>query len=192
MYKPEFRKEWVTDYIVKNPNATYSECYAKYAKKFAKSRRTFDFDWRAANDRVKTMRANVNKAKEEAIIKKEVRGLAKGIKQRIERVMFLQNEIDRMQQQLTGELPFKFLIGSKSMDSHNLDGEFILPVQVMNELRREIRMYQAEISKLEGDYAPAKVAQTDSNGKSVSPKLSLVLPTDMNLQLPSNTEDNGE
>ncbi len=48
----------------------------------------------------------------------------------------------------------------------------------------------AELNKMEGDYAPTKVAQTDTEGNNVKPQppIILSLPPGFNIDLPANTE----
>lgn len=105
-------------------------------------------------------------AQSEQIQANEKEGLKSGVKSKIERILFYQNEIDIMEKQLRGEVKFPFIVGSKIMNSHN--GElFMLPVQVQNEIRQTIKSYQSEISKIESDYAPTKVANTTVDGKDV-------------------------
>ena len=43
----------------------------------------------------------------------------------------------------------------------------MLPVQIQNELRARKLQYYVELNKMEGDYAPAKIAQTDTEGNDI-------------------------
>ena len=90
----------------------------------------------------------------------------KGLKSRTDRIMQLQNEIEHMESQLRGDVEFTFIVGNSIKTSHT-SGVFILPVQVQNEIRREIRAHNSEISRLEGDYAATKSDLT-TNGKSLN------------------------
>lgn len=85
----------------------------------------------------------------------------KGLKSKSERVLFYQEEIDILIKQLKGHLPFAFKAGNKLNKSHNQAGEFMVPIDVQNELREQIKSYQSEISKIEGDYAPKKLEVTE-------------------------------
>lgn len=78
-------------------------------------------------------------------------------------VDFYQKEISAMQAQLMGKSRFTFCAGNKIMNSHNGD-TFVVPLQVQISLRRVIMEYSAEICKLQGHYAPTKVAATDTEG----------------------------
>lgn len=93
--------------------------------------------------------------------------LKMGIKTKNERVIFLQTEIDRMISQLCGSVAFTFIIGDSIKSSKSEDNRLVAPISVQNQLRAMILSYQAEISKIEGDYAPTKTANTNTKGEDV-------------------------
>jgi hypothetical protein len=71
-----------------------------------------------------------------------------------------------------------------------LSGEAVLRNVTPNEMVNAAR----ELYKRRGDYAPAKVAQTDSEGNNIK-TINLNLPSNLSFTLPDNTdgeEDNGE
>lgn len=80
-------------------------------------------------------------------------------------LLFLQEQINHMQSQLAGAVKFTFTIGGRIMHSHAPDGKFVCPVEIQNSIRRVIREFASEICKLQGHYAPTKVAATDSEGR---------------------------
>jgi hypothetical protein len=113
------------------------------------------------------------KAEEQVTISTATQAAEKGLKTKLERALFLQAEIDHMEKQLRGTVEFSFAVGTKIMKSHNT-GLFMLPVQIQNEIRNTIKAFQIEISKMQGDYAPLKVAHTDSDGKDGPPLMQQV------------------
>lgn len=86
-----------------------------------------------------------------------------GLKSKSEKAMGLQAEIENIDNQLSGKTKCNFVVGNKIMKSHN-DDVFMLPVQIHNQLRDRKLQYTAELNKMEGDYAPFKMAKTKVNG----------------------------
>jgi len=109
------------------------------------------------------------KADNDQIQANAAESLKSGLKSKIERTLFYQNEIEIMEKQLRGDLSFTFRVGSKMTKSHNKAGNFIAPIEILESIRNTIKSYQCEISKMEGDYAPKKqeVRNTDINGKDI-------------------------
>lgn len=89
---------------------------------------------------------------------------------RADMIAFYEAEINRMDRQLRGDLPFTFIVNGRLMHSHNKD-VFVCPIQVQNDLRRTVLTYTSEINKLAGSYAPTKIAQTDSAGVDIDTSL---------------------
>lgn len=166
MNNPKTRQQWIYEVLKKEPTISYTDCYAKYSPVFAKTRKTFDGDWNKANVRFVAYQKKANAAKEVASIEREKDAVKQGLKSKLERVMFLQNEVEVMEKQLRGELTYTWNNYGKIMNSHS-GGKFVLPIQTQNELRKLIQSYNSEISKIEGDYAPSKVAQTDNKGNDI-------------------------
>lgn len=160
---PKNRQQWIFD-LLKVESLSYGDCYSKYSPIFSKTERTFNEDWKKATARLSEYQNKANKAKEIASISEEVNAIKSGLKSKIERAMFLQNEIEVMEKQLRGDVHFTFKIGNKINKSHTGD-VFMLPIDEQNKIRQVIKEYQIEISKMEGDYAPTKIAETDVSGK---------------------------
>lgn len=108
-----------------------------------------------------------DKAEGEGIISKTIEAAKNGLKSKIEKQFEIQKEIEIIDKQIKGEVQFSFILGSKVMNSHNGD-KFMLPVQVQNDLRKRKLEYYAELNKMDGDYAPAKVARTDTDGNDIT------------------------
>jgi hypothetical protein len=164
---PKNRQKWIFD-LLKVDELNYVDTWAKFGQKWAKGKTTFDKDWNTANSKFLEYQRKVNKAKEEASITIEVNAVKQGLKLKIDRLMFYQNQIDIMEQQLIGSVKFFFIVGNKPVSSHNSKGDFVLPLEKQNEIRKQIHYYQSEISKIEGDYATIKNDLT-TNGQSLNP-----------------------
>lgn len=101
-----------------------------------------------------------------------------GLKSKFERVMEYQHEITRMYEQLTGSIKFTFKVGNSIKHSHAPDGTFMVPIDVQNDIRTIIKVYKAEISKIEGDYASNKTEITGPNGQPLQTESTvLILPS---------------
>jgi hypothetical protein len=144
-----------------------AELLRKYAKKWQIAERSVDRYIENAKSEAKTLRNLATKTANDTLVAETKEAVKQGLKTRIERAMFYQCEIEKMDAQLRGEVEFTFMQGSAIKKSHS-NGEFMLPVQIQNELRKTIQAYQIEISKMEGDYAPSKVAPTDAQGNTLS------------------------
>jgi hypothetical protein len=80
----------------------------------------------------------------------------KGLKSKTDRVLLLQEQIDDCLKELNGGEDQKnySIVGGRLLNIKNQ-----LTVEQKVALRRCIREYQAEISKIEGDYAPMKTEE---------------------------------
>lgn len=164
---PKQRQQWILDLLKKDATLSYNDCFTKHSQKFTKSRVTFTKDWNVAIERVKGYQEKVKNRKEEASITIEVEALKSGLKLKIDRLMFYQNQIDIMERQLLGIEKTFFIVGNKPVVNPNSKGEYILPIEKQNEIRKQIQSYQSEISKIEGDYASIKNDLT-TNGQSLN------------------------
>jgi len=130
------------------------------------SERTFDRALKTANEQQKERLEKARKAADAAYIENNVNAVKTVLKSKIEKQAELQNEINLIDKQINGEVEFTFVVGNKVNKSHNGD-VFMLPVQIQNELRARKLQYYAELNKMNGDYAPTKVANTDKDGNDV-------------------------
>ena len=124
---------------------------SKYGKKWRISDRTYDRYLKSAKEIAKRLSNKANKAAEDTYIETTKEAVIQGLKTKIERAMFYQNEIHKMEAQLSGEIKFSYIVGNKLMQSHR-GKNFIAAIQVQNDIRNTIRAYQMEISRIEGDY----------------------------------------
>ena len=116
-----------------------------------------------------------------------------GLKSKLQKQIELQNEVDYIDKQIRGEVKFTFVVGNKVMKSHNMDNGteiFMLPVQVQNNLRAQKLQYMAELNKMDGDYAPTKVAQTNKDGEDL-PQYDLSKLSDAELRLIAEIQSKG-
>jgi hypothetical protein len=126
--------------------------FNKYVDKFNKSDTTFDKDWMIANKLFSDYNTAINDAKlKESILtaRKEVRN---GLNTKFERVMILQNQIDKCLDNLTNMKcdDIYFVDGVPTSYKRNMNQ------REMNDTRKTLNTLQIEISKIEGDYAPIK------------------------------------
>lgn len=127
--------------------------FTKYSCAFTKlSLRTFAKDWKAATEQHKAYLAKVHKVKEQISISEDVKAFKEGIRSKSERLFILQNLIDDCLTDLaegkTNDIYYK---GGKPVDYRRK-----MTNTEHNQTRRTLKDLQAEISKIEGDYAPAK------------------------------------
>lgn len=100
-------------------------------------------EWQEARKKADTIQIQAN-AQE---------SLKSALKTKIDRLLFYQKHIEEMERQANGEVPFTFKVGNKMMNSHNADGKFMAPIEVITMIRDTIKSYQAEVSKMDGDYS---------------------------------------
>ena len=135
MNNPATRQEWILEQLTERPTLSYVDGLAEYRLKWAKSKATFDKDWNKATEQHTERQQAINAAKEVAIISEEVKAAQNGLKSKHERLMILQDQVDATVADLSDD------------DLEHRDKVA---------LRRVLKELQAEISKIQGDYAPAK------------------------------------
>lgn len=89
--------------------------------------------------------------------------LKKGLKSKLERLFDLQEQIDKLNEELEKNIMYV----SAFQDGELLTGTRPLSAIEKSTINKTIKEIRAEISKIEGDYAPTKSAQTNSNGEDV-------------------------
>ncbi len=161
--KPIIRQQWIFD-LLKVETYSYLDMWAKYRQTWAKGKTTFDKDWNIANDKAIDYKNLANKAKDEATIAVEVEAVKNGLKSKLEKQIHLQKEIDAIQSDIDAGV---------MVDYYYADGIPTACDKEMNAetkayLRKTIKDLYAELNKMEGNYAPTKVANTDTEGKTIS------------------------
>jgi hypothetical protein len=163
MNNPKSRQEWIYE-LLKKENTNYVQTWAMYGQKWAKGKTTFDKDWNNANERYIEYQNKANKAKEEASIAKEVEAVKQGLKTKNERLLIYQSQVDNM------------LLELETKQCYDDEGNMRAMTQrELNDTRKTLQVIQSEISKIEGDYAPTKTANTDSSGNDVDSPLDTLI-----------------
>lgn len=152
MNTPKIRQSWILDELRTLPNISYTEVFAKYSPMFAKSKKTFDKDWKKATEEIKTYQIALQKEKEAISIKEDTKLFKEGLKTKAERLLIYQKQINDIEAEL--ELGTTEDVKS-SMGEPTFITRSLLPVE-KSSMRKTLKDLQAEISKIEGDYAPTK------------------------------------
>lgn len=150
---PKNRRQWILDLLKTEPNLSYSECFTKYSLIFTKTKRTFATDWKKAKEQFQTYQKKANEAKERVSIELEKEAVKQGLKTKLDRLMILQNQVEdilkRLEKGTHPQETFK--------DGKVLKFERELTPSEITAYNRTIKELQAEISKIEGDYASDKL-----------------------------------
>ena len=152
-------KEAYIDFILKEiniGNVDAEKVCAVFCSKFHKSERTFYNFWKKAKQQHSQQRETINNARLEQSIETEKEAVKIGLKSKFERLLILQKEVDNC----TLDLENGFTEELKST------GELLtrpITIQEKTALRNTIKNLQSEISKIEGDYAPTKAENTNTN-----------------------------
>jgi hypothetical protein len=152
-------KQIYIDFILKElskGNVQHKDVICLFLPKFACTRQTFDKYWKIANETHSQQRETINNARLEQSIETEKEAVKIGLKSKFERLLILQKEVDNC----TLDLENGFTEELKST------GELVtrpITIQEKTALRNTIKNLQSEISKIEGDYAPTKAENTNTN-----------------------------
>ncbi len=163
---PTNRQQWILDQL-KVDGLNYVQTWALYGQKWAKGKTTFDKDWNIANKNHLDYQIKANKAKEDISIAIEVEAVKNGLKSKLDRLLILQKEVDNSINELLEGKTQDVAIVNGSIEYYSRD----MTITEKAKLRSVISQLQADISKIEGDYAPTKVANTDVDGNNVSPNI---------------------
>lgn len=154
MNNPKNRQHWILEELKKTPLISYADMFGKYSVKFGKSDKTFDKDWKQAKDNHTEYQKKVEQAKEQATIRQEVEQAKKGLLTKFERLMNLQKLVDDCLRDLTEGLTNDVAIINGSPQPYRRK----MSISEHNQTRRTLKELQAEISKIEGDYASDKIS----------------------------------
>lgn len=152
---PKASKQIIIDAIIREieQGATRSKVIAKYCKKFQRSARTIDTYWKSANEQ------HIAKQR---VIKEELVKIDKtaAIESRKKEIM----TTEERKKYLTDLILGKVTIPYKEVKWNPKTKKFttIKFVELASHTARISAI--SELNKMEGDYAPTKVAQTDSKG----------------------------
>ncbi len=157
-------KEAYIDFIIdeiKKGNVDHKDVLSVFLPKFACTRQTFDKYWKTANERHREAQQAIKEAKE---------------------VQTIANELDKLKTlQLTKLDRMKIAEGIAMGKAKRIEGQILVP-SPSDQLKA-----LDYLAKIDGDYAPAKVAQTDPEGNAMA-HLSIIAPVGVKLEFPSNTD----
>lgn len=149
---PAHRQEWILEELKREPLLSYGEMWAKYGLKWGKRKTTFNKDWKASQERLQTYQKKVQKEKEAVSTAVEKEAIKKGLKTKIERLLILQNEVDKIIREIeNGYCTDKIVFEGMLLETQRP----LRPMEI-SAMRKNIKDLQSEISKIEGDYATAK------------------------------------
>jgi len=156
MNKQEAYISFIEDQL-KAGNMSFNSVYKAILSKFKLSEPTFSKYWKIANERHSKAILAINEAKTEEYIATEKETINGIIKTKHERLLFLQSLLDTC------------VIELQRIEKPDLK------IQAA----AKIKDIQAEISKIEGDYAASKV----ESEVSVKDKVTMILPNGMEIEI---------
>ena len=136
---------------------------AKYCKKFQKSARTVDTYWKIANQQQADRQEAIKKELELVDTAAAVDARKSGLKSKLDKQLSIQFQIEAIEK----ELEQGYWDDIKIVRSKEKTVKKILNPTDKAYLRKTMRDLFAELNKMEGDYAPTKVAQTTKDGEDV-------------------------
>lgn len=163
MNNPKTRQQWILDLLKSEPTMSYVDCWGKYGVKWGRKENTFTRDWKIAQQHFKEYQTKVNKAKDDASIKEELKPLKKGLKLKIDRLLVLQGLVDKCLIDLSEGMTDDVYMSRKT--GKPIEYRRKMVTSEVNQTRRTLKDLQAEISKIEGDYAPEKIKDVTEDKK---------------------------
>lgn len=146
--KPINRQQWIFD-LLQVENSTFGEMFGKYVEMFGSiSEVTFTKDWKKSNQKYKDYQLKLNNAKDKVIIANEISTLKNGLKSKTERLLTLQNRLNKLEQILDDGMTQQLLV----IKELPYEQDRKLTVTEIVNLSKAVKELQSEISKIEGDY----------------------------------------
>lgn len=149
------KKETYISFIIdqlKSGTVDYVKVSSQFCTKFHKTQRTFAAYWKIAQLLWKDQQGVINAKKHEQYIESETSAVKTILKTKFERLVILQKQIDNCVDELNnGMTEDTMLIGGRPQKVHRKH-----TVNETTRLRQTMQGLQAEISKIEGDYAAEK------------------------------------
>ena len=146
-----------------------AEILRKYAKKWQIAERTIDRYLKPAKEIAKKLSNKANKAAEDVYVSETVEAAKSGLKSKFDRVMILQGQCSQIENELIANVSTDYIVISGKLQRVVKE----IPVTDRAYLRKTLKDLQAEISKIEGDYAAVKNAFTDKDGNDIKVTLNL-------------------
>jgi hypothetical protein len=127
---------------------SYVESLVQFGAKWGKSKNTFERRWIIANNQYKEAQKLINDKVSELTTKETLKAAQNGLKLKLERVLSLQKMIDDNKAEIA---------------TFNKEGKLLKGWRQLTP--NEIVMINAEISKMQGEYAPTKADITTNPTK---------------------------
>ena len=145
------------------------ELLIKFGKKWSMSKSSFDRLLKLAKPIAKRLSDLKDKVVNDTITEETKEAVKSGLKSKFERVMILQNQCEKIEQELEANVSTDYVLVSDKLQ------KVVKEISVTDRayLRKTLKDLQAEISKIEGDYAPTKNAFTDATGNDIKVTLNL-------------------
>lgn len=165
MSTPKPSKQIIIDAIIKEieQGRTRGQVLGKIGKKWEISRTTFDRHWKTANDTQKERQEKASKMADRVYVETKVNSLQIGLKSKLEKQLHIQKEIDGIQSDIDRGILEDYVVLGGRLQTVNK----IMNAETKAYLRKTIKELYAELNKMEGDYAPTKIANTDKQGNDV-------------------------
>lgn len=155
-------KQIYIDFIISElnkGNIQYKDVMLVFVSKFELTEQTFVRYWKQANESYKNQRELINNAKIEESIIQEKEAVKIGLKSKIDRLLILQKLVDECLEQLTTKQCNDTIIVEGTVKNIKR----LMNQRELNDTRKTLQSLQSEISKIEGDYAPTKSENTNTN-----------------------------
>jgi hypothetical protein len=124
---------------------------SEFCSKFHKTERTFWTKWKSAKNEYDILLEERQIAKNNTIVSNDIENISNGLNSKSERLLNLQNQVNDINSMLLSGITPDTIIDSKTLTSVDIERRitYIERAQLMKVLKE----LQAEISKIEGDYA---------------------------------------
>lgn len=146
---PQNRQAWILEELKKSPLLSYGDMFAKYSLNFAKTKRTFDKDWKQAKEELQIYQNKIQTEKEKVSIEIEKEAVKQGLKTKIDRLFILQNQVEDILERLKNGKHTQEVYRDGKVSKYE---RFLTPKEVAG-YNKTLKELQSEISKMEGDYA---------------------------------------
>lgn len=165
---PKVNKQVIVDFIVSRleKGDRRSEILAKVGEKWQENKfspRTFDRMLKTANGIQKERQEKATKAADAVYIETKSDAVKNGLKSKLEKQLHIQKEIEGIQSDIDRGILEDYVIISGRVQMVNKK----MNAESKAYLRKVIKELYAELNKMEGDYAPTKIAPTDKDGNDV-------------------------
>ena len=153
MTTKEARIKWIFEKMVASPLLSSGDLFTLYLKENKPIKeRTFQQYLKEARKEFEAYQKKVQKEKESVSIAVEKEAIKKGLKTKIERLLILQNQVDK----IIREIENGYCTDKSVLDGVTKEIQRPLRPMEISAMRKNIKELQAEISKIEGDYATAR------------------------------------